>query len=403
MARFLFAVPPFPGHVNPTLAIGAELLSRGHQVGWGSFDPSLAPRIPAGGDFLQLESFLTPAQEEWARKEIEKLRHQTVYGIDSLLFLYEKALLPMNRFMLAAIEQKLDEYHPDVLINDHQVFAGAVVALRCKLPYVSSVTAPAAIVAHPQLPMIYKWESEQVVKFQQEAGIAGDERLDCSRRLTLVYTSEAFFGYSGLPEYFHFIGPVLTARPERDIPFDWERFRAMPPHPVVLVSIGTSFAYSERQAFFEKVMEALGNEPLNVVMVSDPALFPACPDNFLICPLIPQLQLLNAVNVVVCHAGQNIVCEAISASLPLVTLPIAYDQSHVAGCVERSGAGIRLNFNRFKAPLLRDAVYRALNDETIHARVEAVRQSFLAAGGAKRGAELIEAATASVTARHHKN
>ena len=36
MSRFLFAVFPVSGHVNPGLPIAAELVSRGHDVRWYS-------------------------------------------------------------------------------------------------------------------------------------------------------------------------------------------------------------------------------------------------------------------------------------------------------------------------------------------------------------------------------
>ena len=34
MSRVLFVVPPFLSHVQPTVAIGAELVRRGHAVAW---------------------------------------------------------------------------------------------------------------------------------------------------------------------------------------------------------------------------------------------------------------------------------------------------------------------------------------------------------------------------------
>ena len=34
MSRFLFVVPPLTGHINPTVAVGAELTARGHEVAW---------------------------------------------------------------------------------------------------------------------------------------------------------------------------------------------------------------------------------------------------------------------------------------------------------------------------------------------------------------------------------
>jgi UDP:flavonoid glycosyltransferase YjiC (YdhE family) len=64
---------------------------------------------------------------------------------------------------------------------------------------------------------------------------------------------------------------------------------------------------------------------------------------------VPQLELLPHLDAVVCHGGHNTVCETLMNGLPMVVIPIAYDQSHVAGRVFRVGAGERLNFNRFKA------------------------------------------------------
>ena len=34
MSRYLFVVPPMVGHVNPSIAVGRELLARGHDVAW---------------------------------------------------------------------------------------------------------------------------------------------------------------------------------------------------------------------------------------------------------------------------------------------------------------------------------------------------------------------------------
>lgn len=34
MSKFLFVVPPFFGHINPSLSIGRTLLEKGHEVAW---------------------------------------------------------------------------------------------------------------------------------------------------------------------------------------------------------------------------------------------------------------------------------------------------------------------------------------------------------------------------------
>ena len=52
MAKFIFIVPPFSGHVNPTLSLGAILLQHDHQVAWISVDPMLHKELPKGGEIL---------------------------------------------------------------------------------------------------------------------------------------------------------------------------------------------------------------------------------------------------------------------------------------------------------------------------------------------------------------
>lgn len=389
MGRFLFIVPPLNGHVNPTLGLGSELLKSGHEVGWVSFDPRLEMQIPAGGRFLLLDADISEDQKERIKDELVELGKKAAYGLDSLKFLYDDVLIPMNTGMLEGIKKLIDIYRPDVIINDHQVFAGAVAAIQKNIPYATSVTAPAAIKVNEALPMVYAWEGQKIVEFQQKMGIEGDMRLDCSSLLSLVYTSKYFFGDCEVADYYHFVGPILNRNNGVD-KFDWERLESMGNRPKILVSIGTTFDHNQKQLFFSKVTEAFDGEDISVVMVSDPDLFEYIPDNFMVCEYVPQLALLPHIDAVVCHGGHNTVCETLSYGKPLVVLPIAYDQSYVAGCVTNSGSGIRLNFNRFKAQQLKEAVYTVLEDSQYRDNAAIVQKSFLEAGGVIKAATLME-------------
>jgi MGT family glycosyltransferase len=126
------------------------------------------------------------------------------------------------------------------------------------------------------------------------------------------------------------------------------------------------------------------------VVVSDPALFDEWPANFMVQEKVPQLALLPHLNAVVCHGGHNTVCETLAHGLPLVVIPIAYDQSFVAGRVTASESGQRLNFKRFKADHLKQAVYEVLQDPKYAAAAQIMQQSFTQAGGTTRTAELLE-------------
>jgi len=282
----------------------------------------------------------------------------------------------------------LDQFEPDLVITDHQMFAGAIAAVNKNLLYATSVTAPAAIKVMDELPKVHEWEVNQIVALQQEFGIDNALSIACSNLLTMVLTSQLFFGEMELPTPYHFTGPVINRRSVK-LTFDWYRLQASN-GPKILVSIGTTFDHEHKKSFFAKVIEAFGNGELTVVVVSDPALFDQWPTNFIVKTQVPQLELLPHLDAVVCHGGHNTVCETLLNGLPMVVIPIAYDQSHVAGRVVRTGAGLRLNFNRFKASHLKDAVNEILQNPDYKANAGLLKQSFLDAGGTETAADLLE-------------
>jgi len=384
MARFAFIVPPLTGHVNPTLSLGAELLHRGHEVGWISLDPSLGNRLPAGGKLLVVQY----AQDD-SKDYIDQISSKNVSGIESIKFLYEEVLIPLNRFMYEGILTILDTFKPDVIINDHQLFSGAIAAYNRKIPYATSVTAPAAVKMMEDLPGIHEWEIKQIVGLQQELGIEDDKSVVCSDALTMIFTSQYFFGDMSLPAGYKFIGPVIRHR-AAVTSFDWSKLYHLGDMPRILVSIGTTFDHAYKKEFFQKVIEGLGDQPVSVVVVSDPALFDEWPDNFIVQERVPQLELLPHLDAVVCHGGHNTVCESLSHGLPLVVIPIAYDQSHVAGRVTYMESGLRLNYKRFKAVHLQEAVWEILKNPAYREAAQRIQQSFEESGGATTAANLLE-------------
>jgi len=388
MAKFVFIVPPLTGHINPTLSMGAVLLQRGHQVGWITLDPDLALKLPEGGELLLIQYDESDQDKQDSEKYLDIITKKIVYGIDSIKFLYEEVLIPLNRHSYEGIVSWLEKYKPDLVITDHQMFAGAIAAVNHKIPYATSVTAPAAIKIMDELPKVHEWEVNQIVALQKELGVDKSASIACSGILTMVLTSREFFGELELPASYHFVGPVINRKPVNAY-FDWDLLQKNN-RPKILVSIGTTFDHEHKKNFFAKVIEAFEDEDLTVVVVSDPALFEVWPENFIVQRMVPQLELLPHLDAVVCHGGHNTVCETLMNGLPMVVIPIAYDQSHVAGRVVRVGAGLRLNFNRFKARHLQEAVQQILQDAAFKTAAEEIKASFIAAGGTEAAAILLE-------------
>ncbi|WEK70388.1 MAG: glycosyltransferase [Candidatus Chryseobacterium colombiense] len=401
MAKFVFIVPPLTGHVNPTLSIGATLLERGHQVAWISLDQNLKNKLPEGGELLLIQYDQTDEEKRESENYLDIISKKVVYGIDSIKFLYEDVLIPLNRHCYNGIIPLLKAYQPDLVIGDHQLFAASIAAKKLGFPYATTVTAPAAIKIMSELPKVHEWEEKQIIALQQELGVEENRALDCSDLLTLVLTSQYFFGEMDLESNYKFTGPVLTER-RVSSDFDWEKFNSNP-RKKILVSIGTTFDHEHKKAFFQKVVNAFKDENLTVVLVSDPQLFEQWPENFMVYQQVPQLELLPHLDGVVSHGGHNTVSETLSNGLPLVVIPIAYDQSHVAGRVVRTGAGERLNFNRFKANHLNEAVHNILTNPEYKKAAEIVRESFVEAGGSQTAANLLENAISNSTVEKTKS
>lgn len=387
MSRFLFVVPPLSGHVNPTLSLGTALLLSGHEVAWLSVDVNLESIIPLGGKFFYAyHKELDASKHEAYQNQISS---KNVAGIESVKFLYEDVLIPLNRYMYEHINACVSSFKPDVIINDQQLFSGAIVAKQRQLKYATSVTAPAAIKMQQDLPGVSGWEANQIIALQYEFGLMQETSIACSEDLTLVYTSQEFFGEMELDRNYKFIGLSTLNRPTK-FDFNWERFHTMPHKYKILVSIGTTFDHSFKRDFFSKVIEAFRDEDLGVVVVSDPSLFEEWPSNFIVSKKIPQLDLLPFFDAVICHGGHNTVCETLNNGIPLIVVPIAYDQSYVAGRVVATGAGLRLNYRRFKAHHLLSSLQSVLYEPSYRLAAQKLRYSFEQAGGVNYAVKLLE-------------
>ncbi|OWY61330.1 hypothetical protein B7486_64340, partial [cyanobacterium TDX16] len=140
MSRFLFVVPPLTGHVNPTISVGHELSSRGHDVAWCGEPSFLSERLPDGSAVLAAPEGLPDEVTEAIAERSTGLR-----GAAALKFLWEDVLHPLAVAMVPGVEAAVDSFRPDVLIADQQAFAGSLVARRRGLPWATSATTSAEL------------------------------------------------------------------------------------------------------------------------------------------------------------------------------------------------------------------------------------------------------------------
>ena len=89
----------------------------------------------------------------------------------------------------------------------------------------------------------------------------------------------------------------------------------------------------------------------------------------------------------------NSVSESLFYGVPMTVVPQMGEQAIIGRRVAQLGAGICLTKEEATASRLRESVQRLLADDSFRHQADAIRRSFLDAGGAPRAADAIRAFT----------
>ena len=105
---------------------------------------------------------------------------------------------------------------------------------------------------------------------------------------------------------------------------------------------------------------------------------------------LPQPAILPKVDLVITHGGNNTVTEAFHHGVPMVVLPLFWDQVDNAQRVDETGFGVRLSTYGFEDAELTGAVDHLLGDAGLRARMAAMSSRIQSTSGTARAAALIE-------------
>ncbi len=370
-------MPPLTGHINPALAVAAQLQTRGHEIAWAVHGAMAAERLPANATLLSLPvDTLNLVQSP-----------REVRGLESVRFFYEDFYLPLARGSLFPLEKIVREYAPDLIFCDQQMLAGAFVARKLNIPWITSVTTTASILK--MSPQHDAWVAQKLRELEAIYPLPeAVERPDLSPYGVIVFSSSQLIGDSTgyFPADYHFVGPAYGARASHDN-FPWEKLDNS--KRKILITLGT-VSRDRTTRFYDVMMAVLAGMDIQVVMIAPEDLAANAPANFIVLPRVPQLQLLPLMDAVICHAGHNTVCEALAQGLPLIVAPIRDDQPVIARQVIDAGAGLFMRFGKVTPAAARTAVEQILHDENLRCNAQRLAQSFAGLGGAERAASIVD-------------
>jgi MGT family glycosyltransferase len=413
MTHFGIVSPPVSGHIHPFAAVGRELLSRGHRVSYFQVE-DLAEKIRSEG----LE-FRAIGQSDHPLGSLPRSLAQLgqLKGLAALRFTI-RAVARTSVMVCRDLPSAIRDVGVDALLVDQMEPAGGAVAEHLKLPFITVCNALAInrdrVAPPPFTPWAYR--EGRLASWRNVIGYAASDRL--TRPVTdavthfrakwglPIYrsTDESFsklaqlcqmprefdFPRVGLPSTFHYVGP-LRGSPPTPVSFPWDRLDG---RPLVYASLGT--LQNSREPLYRCFAEACRGLDVQLVMSHGGGLNQAqvegLPGDPLVVGYAPQLELLARAQLTITHAGLNTVLDSLTHGVPLVTIPITYEQPAIGRRVEWTGAGKSLPLRGLDARRLRDAVQDILREPSYSRAAGRIGDGIRRAGGIKRAADIVEAA-----------
>ncbi|OZM80206.1 macrolide family glycosyltransferase [Pseudonocardia sp. MH-G8] len=383
--HLLFVALAGHGHVTPTLPLVEELVRRGHRVDYatsGEFGDAVTGTGARWVPLPPLVPFVPPAQVDAAVIAFW-LRH------------YFRAL----RATYPVLLERARTDRPDGICYDVTNWPGRLVATELGIPAVRCIPNLAENAQysideqlmegippeHPEMAGL----GADCAEFSAEHGVDLDVAgtMDVTEAVNLVFVPREFqpFGDT-FDERFHFLGPLLGRREQRE---PWSP--PDPARPVLYVSLGTIF--TEQPEFYRTCLDAFGDGPWQVAMTvggTDADALGPVPANVEVRARFPQLAVLRHAGAFVTHAGMGSTMEALCYGVPLITFPQMPEQVANADRIVELGLGERLAPTALTADVLAATVARVAADPRIRANLQRIRRSIDDGGGVVRGAEVIE-------------
>jgi MGT family glycosyltransferase len=391
MARVLFINLGSEGHINPTIGVVQELISRGEEVVYFTIEAFRGRMEKTGATVRTLDG--------------QKFIMAFISGGRNYLLERINGLLRTADIVIPNVLEQIEGEQFDYIIHDSMFGCGRLLAQILKLPAINSCTSFAETKESfdkmlEQLSTNIPTEALKEINDEYQSLTARcAEKYDveiyspyevfCNPApLTIVYTTREFqpFG-EAFDQTYKFIGPSIATRLIKSN-FDLTAIKGKRP---IYISLGTVF--NQALDFYKLCMEAFGNTDHTVVMsIGEKTLMSdlgEIPKNFIVKHYVPQTEVLKYSKLFITHGGMNSTHEGLYYGVPLIVIPQSADQPVIARQVANIGAGITLQKQGLVANQLYESAKHVLNTPSYHKAALDVREFFRKSGGFRQAVDEI--------------
>lgn len=367
--RILVTTNKLLSHFTPMVPFAKRLQARGHEVRVAAL-PDLGEEIAKHGfGHLVLKG---PSDEE--RDALNERAKSVPREKAGKFFMSEFFMGILARNFLPGLLDELNIWRPDLILRESTEFSGLIAAEKLGI-------------RHARF---------EILNGESEESIATNYTKEMDALRSLVSLEPTGGGYLKNEPAFSAHPKVLddTPRINSRQPFRFRTFappRApstvrpewLPPgdKPLVYMTFGTVAAGEEyARHVYAASVDALAGLPVTVLLTTGknaPSdLVQSVPDNVVVRQFVPQAEIFEHAQLMVCHGGSGTVLGGLASGVPMIVVPLFADQPDNARCL--ASAGLCISISDADMPSLRAAIVDVLENPEMRRRAGKAASEFAA-------------------------
>jgi zeaxanthin glucosyltransferase len=415
--KIAFLSLPLTGHLNPMTALARKLQSRGNEVVFIGV-PDIEPVVRAAD-----LKFVPFCENEYPPGSVAKSwgKVANLYGLDVVRYTARELTPGLIKAALEHLPGKIAETGVNALVLDTAFRIIEIVPMHLRLPYVQiwnvlhfdlsgstplalyswpHETSPEALARNVEGLQIFREYRGALMPIAQSYADQNGLEIDwtnpaatVSKLAVITQTPKEFdFPIPNLPPHFHYAGPFHDDEGREPVPFPWKKLTNK---PLIYASMGTLVNALDK--VYGTILEAVSEFPEMQVVLSVGRNFNLddlgpIPSNTIVVRVAPQIELLKRAALCITHAGLNTALEALAQGVPMVAIPIGYDQPGVAARIAYHGVGEFIEVGNLTVRRLLELILRVTTNPNYRDKARSFQKILGETRGLDVAADIIERA-----------
>jgi zeaxanthin glucosyltransferase len=412
-----FVSLPLSGHLNPMTTLARKLQSRGNEVVFIGI-PDVEPIARAANlnfvPYGEKEYPLGSTAKTWGG--VAKL-----HDMGALRYTLEHLTPGLTAAAFEYLPTTLREEGVEALVIDTAHFFVEFVPMHLGIPYVhvwnivnvdmSGVTptclfssppdtTPEALARNIKGLEMFGEMLAQIAEVavpyaeKNELQINWSDPTATTSKLAVVSQMPKEFDFPSIPwpPQFHHTGPFHDDGGRKPVDFPWEKLNGK---PLIYASLGT--LVNGLDEVYRAILKSVAPLSDFQVVLSvghniDLADLGPIPSNTIVVRSAPQIEVLKRATLCITHAGFNTTLESLAKGVPMVAIPIDYDQPGAAARIAYHGAGEFVEPKDLTVERLSALIQQVLTDPSYREKAQYFKKVIAETRGLDRAAEIVERA-----------